>query len=56
MFNRNLVFFLALIMFVPLAHAGKAPVFATDDSAIRGYDVVAYFTAGKPTMGSDKHK
>ena len=43
---------LALMLVLPLALAGKPPVFATSDGAIRGYDPVAYFTVGKPTRGS----
>ena len=39
---------------VPLVLAAEAPVFVTDDGAIRGYDPVAYFTIGKPTKGSDQ--
>lgn len=30
-------------------------VFATKDGAIRGYDPVAYFTAGKPVKGSPQY-
>ena len=45
---------LALLLIVPLAMAGKPPVFSTSDGAIRGYDPVAYFTAGEPTRGSDE--
>lgn len=43
---------LALLLVLPLAFAGKPAVFATDEGAIRGYDPVAYFKLGKPTMGS----
>lgn len=43
---------LALLLVVPLALAGRPPVFATAEGAIRGYDPVAYFTDGKPTRGS----
>ena len=43
---------LALLLVIPLALAGKAPVFSTAEGAIRGYDPVAYFTDGKPTRGS----
>jgi YHS domain-containing protein len=50
---RSLFGLLALV-FVPLAFAAEAPVFATEDGAIRGYDPVAYFTVGEPTKGSDK--
>ena len=42
------------LVFMSLAFAGEAPVFATDDGAIRGYDAVAYFTMGEPTRGSDQ--
>jgi YHS domain-containing protein len=45
---------LLVLVFTPLAFAGEAPVFATEDGAIRGYDPVAYFTMGEPTRGSDK--
>ena len=50
---KSLLGLLALI-FVPLAFATEAPVFATGDGAIRGYDPVAYFTVGEPTRGSDQ--
>lgn len=50
---RSLLGLLALV-FVPLVFAAEAPVFATDEGAIRGYDPVAYFTVGEPTKGSDK--
>jgi YHS domain-containing protein len=50
---KSLLGLLALV-FVPLAFATEAPVFATDDGAIRGYDPVAYFTIGEPTRGSDQ--
>ena len=45
---------LALLLVLPLAIAGKAPVFSTDEGAIRGYDPVAYFTLGAPTPGSEQ--
>ena len=45
---------LALLLVLPLAMAGKAPVFSTDEGAIRGYDPVAYFTLGAPTPGSEQ--
>lgn len=37
------------------AHAASADVFITDGMAIRGYDPVAYFKAGKPVEGQDTH-
>ena len=45
---------LALLLVLPLAIAGKSPVFSTSEGAIRGYDPVAYFTVGAPTRGSDE--
>ena len=45
---------LLVLVFMPLAFAGEAPVFSTDDGAIRGYDPVAYFTLGEPTRGRDQ--
>ena len=45
---------LALLLVLPLAIAGKPPVFSTSEGAIRGYDPVAYFTLGEPTRGSDE--
>ena len=45
---------LMLLLVIPLAIAGKAAVFSTDEGAIRGYDPVAYFTIGAPTPGSDQ--
>src|SRR3954453_18095032 len=35
-----------------VAMAQKSEVFIKGDAAIRGYDPVAYFKAGKPVMGS----
>ena len=45
---------LALLLVIPIAIAGKAPVFSNDDGAIRGYDPVAYFSAGAPIRGSNQ--
>ena len=45
---------LALLLVLPLAIAGKASVFSTDEGAIRGYDPVAYFTRGAPAPGSEQ--
>lgn len=45
---------LLVLVFMPLAFAGEAPVFSTDDGAIRGYDPVAYFTLGEPTRGRNQ--
>jgi YHS domain-containing protein len=45
---------LLILFFAPLAFAGEAPVFSTEEGAIRGYDPVAYFTVGKPVQGKDQ--
>lgn len=43
----------ALAMFMAAAVAAAAPeIFSDPSGAIRGYDPVAYFTAGKPMKGS----
>ena len=54
MMKKSLLSF-ALLVLMPLAYAGKPPVFADSDGAIRGYDPVAYFTAGEPTKGNDQY-
>ena len=46
---------LLILFFAPLAFAGEAPVFSTEEGAIRGYDPVAYFTVGKPVRGKDEY-
>ena len=51
--KKFLVGLIALVI-MPLALAGKPPVFTKSGSAIRGYDPVAYFTLGEPTKGSDQ--
>ncbi len=55
MLRKQLLVVVGLLLLLPLAYAGKPPVFATIDGAIRGYDPVAYFTKGKPTKGSDQY-
>jgi YHS domain-containing protein len=50
---KSLLGLLALLFVLP-AFATEAPVFATDEGAIRGYDPVAYFTVGEPVRGSDQ--
>jgi len=51
--SKSILGLLALLFLQPV-FAGEAPVFATNDGAIRGYDPVAYFTVGEPIMGSDQ--
>jgi YHS domain-containing protein len=52
MFKNSMLLLAASMLFLSMAHAGKPPVFATGEGAIRGYDPVAYFTEGKPVKGS----
>lgn len=54
MIKKTLLGLITLLL-IPLVYAGKPPVFATSEGAIRGYDPVAYFTADKPVKGSDQH-
>lgn len=51
--SKSILGLLALL-FLQTVFASEAPVFATNDGAIRGYDPVAYFTVGEPIMGSDQ--
>jgi YHS domain-containing protein len=53
--SRRLLPFLSLLMLVFGGTAFAGDFFETNGAAIRGYDPVAYFTDGKPTVGSDKH-
>lgn len=55
MIKKSLFSFIALLLLLPVAYAGKSPIFSTSDGAIRGHDPVAYFTEGKPTKGSDQY-
>lgn len=50
----KLIVGLLALLFLQPAFAAEAPVFATNEGAIRGYDPVAYFTVGEPIMGSDQ--
>lgn len=43
-------------LFYQIMAEDKAPVFATDGVAIRGYDPVAYFTESAPVEGSTAHE
>ena len=55
MLQKQLVVVIGLLLLLPLAYAGKPPVFAAGDGAIRGHDPVAYFTNGKPTKGNNDY-
>lgn len=50
---KRVVMMLGTFMVLSVAaFAQKSEVFIKGDAAIRGYDPVAYFTAGKPVMGN----
>jgi YHS domain-containing protein len=57
--SRLLAIAVCVSVFVPaVANAESspvAPVNSTDGVAIKGYDPVAYFVAGKPTPGAEAH-
>ena len=53
--KKQMISVIALLWLFPPAYAGKPPVFADGDGVIRGYDPVAYFTAGEPVKGSDQY-
>ncbi len=48
------LFLVTAATFAGIALAGKAPVYADRDGAIRGYDPVAYFTYGAAIKGSPR--
>ncbi len=43
------------MIFTTFAHA-EAPIFQTQQGALRGYDPVAYFTLGEPTKGKKEFR
>ncbi|MFZ6001273.1 MAG: YHS domain-containing (seleno)protein [Bacteroidota bacterium] len=43
---------LFLLFIATYAHAQKSEVFSSSKGAVEGYDVVAYFTEGKPVEGA----
>ncbi|HET9627835.1 MAG TPA: YHS domain-containing (seleno)protein [Kofleriaceae bacterium] len=49
------MFVLLSVLFLTSSLALAGDYFEKDGVALRGYDPVAYFTAGKPTMGSAAH-
>lgn len=52
---KKMVFTLAIAFVTCLTAFGqKSATFIDDGKAIRGYDPVAYFTAGKPIKGTDQ--
>jgi len=55
MIKKSLRVLVIAVLLVPAAYAGKPPVFATSEGAIRGHDPVAYFTEGKPAKGNDQY-
>ncbi len=51
--KKNLFIALALLFMQIASFAQKASVFSVDGKAIRGYDVVAFFTNHQPVIGND---
>jgi YHS domain-containing protein len=52
---KTLLFSCGLVLLsVFHANAQKSPVYISSGSAVGGYDVVAYFTQGKPVKGDPK--
>ncbi len=51
--KKNLFIALALLFMQIASFAQKASVFSVDGKAIRGYDVVAFFTNHQPVIGID---
>ncbi len=51
--KKNLFIGLALLFMQIAPFAQKASIFSVDGKAIRGYDVVAFFTNHQPVIGND---
>ena len=51
--QKIILVFFSLFMISTVAVCQRSPIFETDGKAIRGYDVVAYFTSGEPIRGID---
>ena len=53
---ERLIFLLAFVALMSPAIAQEGEVFATEQGAIRGYDVVSYFKDAKPVKGKKEIK
>jgi YHS domain-containing protein len=51
MMKKMIVSVAAIFFVATFTHAQKSPVFVNNDIAVNGYDVVSYFTEGKPVKG-----
>jgi hypothetical protein len=51
--QKTVLVFFSLLLMSSAAICQKSPVFETDGKALRGYDVVSYFTKGEPVKGVD---
>lgn len=51
--KKNLFIALAFLFMQIASYAQKASIFSVDGKAIRGYDVVAFFTSHQPVIGND---
>ena len=52
---KKLVGVMAAALICSVSFAQKSPVYAEKGIAINGYDAVAYFTQGKPVMGTENY-
>jgi len=52
---KKTIIVVALIFFIAPAFSQSSQVFQTDAGAIKGYDPVAFFNAGKPVMGKKEY-
>ncbi len=51
MMKKKIVLLAAIFFAAIFTHAQKSPVYISNDIAVNGYDVVSYFTEGKPVKG-----
>ncbi len=52
---RRLLYWMLFALWSGTALAAEPPIFSSGSGAIRGYDPVAYFTAGRPTKGREAY-
>lgn len=52
--KKTIIFIALIFLFVPV-FAQSSQIFQTDAGAIKGYDPVAFFKAGKPVIGKKEY-
>jgi len=52
---KKIIISIALVLIFGPLFAQSSRVFTTDEGAIKGYDPVAFFKAGKPVMGKKEY-